>query len=90
MVLLYFIGLNIADALLTSVAIVLGAIETNPILNLFSFELGLPTAMLVKAVFALALGSILWERRKVRVLVVLNYVMVGIVVNNAIIITYTL
>lgn len=90
MALVYFIALNIADALLTGLAIGLGAIEVNPIMILFSFELGLPVAMFVKTLFALALGGILWQRRKVRVLTFLNYAMLGIVFNNMIVITYTL
>ncbi|MEE9325274.1 MAG: DUF5658 family protein [Dehalococcoidia bacterium] len=90
MVLLYFVGLNFADALLTALAIVMGAVEVNPFVDLFSLELGLPKAMLIKILFALALGGVLWQRRKVRLLKVMNYVMLGVVVSNVFVMSYTL
>jgi len=86
----YFIGLNVADALLTGVAIALGAIEVNPVLSLFSVQLGLPKAMFVKTLFALSLGGVVWQRRKLRVLKVLNYIMLGIVISNMLIMSYAL
>ena len=88
--LLYFVGLNFADALLTSLAIVMGAVEANTIQGLFSLEFGLPKAMFIKTLFALALGGVVWQRGKVQVLTGMNYVMVGIVVINAFVITYAL
>jgi len=90
MVLLYFVGLNFVDALLTSLAIVMGAVEVNPFVDLFALELGLPKAMLIKILFALALGGVLWQRRKVRLLKVMNYVMLGVVVSNVFVMSYTL
>lgn len=90
MVLLYFVGLNFVDALLTALAIVMGAVEVNPFVDLFALELGLPKAMLIKILFALALGGVLWQRRKVRLLKVMNYVMLGVVVSNVFVMSYTL
>lgn len=90
MVLLYFVGLNFVDALLTALAIVMGAVEVNPFVDLFALELGLPKAMLIKILFALALGGVLWQRRKVQLLKVMNYVMLGVVVSNVFVMSYTL
>ncbi len=90
MVLRYWIALNTIDALLTGLAIWLGAVEANPILNLFAMRLGNPGMLFVKTLFAIAVGGILWERRKMRVLSGLSYLMVGVVIYNMIVITYTL
>ncbi len=90
MVLRYWIALNAIDALLTGLAILLGAVEANPILNLFAFRLGHPGMLFVKVLFAIAMGGILWERRKVRILTGMNFLMVGVVTYNMLVITYIL
>ena len=39
---------------------------------------------------AIALGGIIWQRGTLRTLTGLNYLMVGIVIYNMVVITYTL
>ena len=89
MVLRYWIGLNAADALLTGVGLALGAVEANPLLNLFAEHLGHPGMLFVKTLSAIAIGGILWERRKTRILRSMNFIMLGVVFYNMLIITYT-
>ena len=86
----YWIGLNAIDALLTGLAIVLGSVEANPVLNLFASHMGNPGMLYVKVLFAIALGGVLWERRKVRILTGMNILMVGVVIYNMLVITYIL
>lgn len=86
----YWIGLNAADAVLTGLAIGLGAQEANPILNLFSSNLGDTGMLFVKSLFAIALGGIIWERRKRRMLMGMNTLMIGVVIYNMLAITYFL
>jgi len=90
MALRYWIGLNAIDALLTGLALALGAVEANPLLNLVAGSLGHPGMLFVKTLFAIALGGILWERRRVRVLAGLNSLMAGVVIYNMLVITYIL
>ena len=90
MVLRYWIGLNVIDALLTGLSIALGGVEANPILNMFALRLGSNGMLFVKTMFAIALGGILWERRKIQTLATMNSVMVAIVLYNMIVITYFL
>ncbi len=90
MALRYWIVLNAADAVLTGLAIGLGAQEANPILNLFSSNLGDAGMLFVKSLFAIALGGILWERRKRRILMSMNTLMIGVVIYNMLAITYFL
>ena len=63
-----WIGLNAADALLTWLAFSMGAVEANTILSVFASSLGSEGMLLVKILFAVAVGGILWNRRKARVL----------------------
>lgn len=90
MALRYWIGLNAIDALLTGLAIALGAVEGNPILNLFALRLGHPGMLFIKTLFAISVGGILWERGTMRILTSMNCLMVGVVFYNMIVITYTL
>ena len=71
-------------------AIALGAQELNPILKLFGSNLGDAGMLFVKSLFAIALGGILWERRKQRLLVGMNMLMIGVVIYKLLAITYFL
>lgn len=88
MALLCFIGLNAADALLTGLALALGAVEVNPVQHLFAAQLGLPNMMALKVLFAVALGGVLWQRRKARLLMLMNYLLIAIVLNNTFTVAY--
>jgi len=90
MVLLAWLGINGADALLTGLSILLGAVELNPFLGTIGLALGIERMLLVKLLLALALGGALWQRRAVRSLKLLNWAMSGVVMYNALIITYKL
>ncbi|MBI4338856.1 MAG: hypothetical protein HY680_02760 [Chloroflexi bacterium] len=90
MALRYWIGLNAADALLTAVALSMGAMEGNPVLTLFALRLGIPGMLFVKALFAIALGGVIWQRGKVRMLMIMNYVMLAVILYNMLTITYFL
>lgn len=90
MALRYWIGLNAADALVTAVAISLGAAEANPLLRLFALRLGMSGMLFVKALFAIALGGVIWQRGKVRMLTVMNYAMLVVLLFNMLMITYAL
>ena len=46
--------------------------------------------LFVKMLFAIALGGILWQRRAMRVLNAMNFLMMMVVVYNIFVITYTL
>lgn len=85
-----WIGLNAADALLTGIAIPLGAIELNPFLSSVATSLSVERMLLVKILFAVAMGGAVLLRGKFRMLRFMNWIMVGVVLYNAMIITYTL
>ncbi len=90
MMLLAWIGLNAADALLTGLSFPLGAVELNPFLGTIALALTLERMLMIKVLFAVALGGALWQRRALGPLRLLNWAMVMIVVYNALIITYAL
>ncbi len=90
MVLRYWIALNAADAVLTALGLALGATEANPVLNAFALRVGHPGMLFIKALFAIAIGGVLWERSKVRMLTGMNYLMTAVVIYNMIVISYTL
>ena len=90
MLLQAWIGLNTADAILTGIAFPLGAVELNPYLAAIAASLSVETMLLIKVLFALAVGGAIWQRRAFRILRVLNFSMVGVVLYNALIITYAL
>ena len=85
-----WIGLNVADALLTGIAIPLGAIELNPFLASVAASLSVERMLLMKILFAVAMGGAVLLRGKTRVLRFMNWMMVGVVLYNAMIITYAL
>ena len=90
MVFRYWLGLNAIDAVLTGLAIALGGAEANPLLNLFAMHMGNQGMLFVKTLFAISLGGVLWNRHKIGLLSKLNYLMMGIVIYNMLVITYTL
>ena len=90
MALLAWVGLNIADALLTGLSFSLGAVELNPFLGTMAIALSVQRMLAVKILFAVAVGGALWQRRAFRILRVLNGAMVLIVAYNALIISYVL
>ncbi len=90
MTLLAWMGLNSADALLTGLALHLGALEINPFLGSIALGLSIERMLVIKTMFAVALGGALWQRNARRPLRVLNWAMVMIVAYNALVITYGL
>ena len=90
MTFLAWIGLNTADALLTGLSFPLGAVELNPFLGPIALALSMERMLMIKIMFAVALGGALWQRRAVRALRLLNWVMALVVMYNALIITYAL
>ena len=90
MILLAWLGLNTADALLTGLSFSLGALEMNPFLATLALALSLERMLLIKLLFAVAVGGALWQRRAYRMFRLLNYSMIVVVMYNALIITYTL
>lgn len=90
MLLQAWIALNAADALLTGVSFTLGAMEINPFLGTIALALSLETMLLIKVLFAVAIGGALWNRRAFRMMKVLNWALVAVVAYNALIITYAL
>lgn len=85
-----WVGLNAADALLTGIAIPLGAVELNPFLASIAASLSIERMLLVKILFAVAMGGAVVLRGKTRMLRFMNWIMVGVVLYNAMIITYAL
>ena len=90
MVLRYWIGLNAIDAVLTGLAISLGALEANVILNLFAASIGITGMLFVKTLMAISIGGVLWERGMFIALNKLNIAMLGVVAYNMLVITYGL
>ena len=90
MALLAWVGLNIADAILTGLSFSLGAVELNPFLGTMALALSVERMLVIKLLFAVAVGGALWQRRALRTLRVLNFAMVAIVMYNALIISYAL
>ena len=90
MILLAWLGLNTADALLTRLSFSLGALELNPFLATLALALSLERMLLIKLLFAVAVGGALWQRRAFRMFRLLNYAMITVVMYNALIITYAL
>ena len=90
MLLQAWIALNAADALLTGVSFTLGAMEFNPFLGTIALALSLERMLLIKVLFAVAIGGALWNRRAFRMMKVLNWALVAVVAYNALIITYAL
>ena len=90
MILHAWIGLNAADVLLTALSFALGAAEINPFLGTIALALSPQKMLLIKLLFAFAIGGALWNRGAFKMLWVLNWALVGVVVYNALIITYAL
>ena len=90
LVLQAWIGLHAADALLTGIAFPLGAIELNPFLASIAASFGAERMLLMKFLLSVAMGRAVWLSGKRRMLRTMNWVMVGVVLYNAMIITYAL
>ena len=90
MIFLAWIGLNGADALLTGLSFPLGAVELNPFLGTMALALSVERMLMIKVLFAVALGGALWQRGATRMMRLLNWAMVWVVMYNAMIITYAL
>jgi hypothetical protein len=90
MMFLAWIGVNLADATLTAFSLNLGGAEINPFLGTLALTLGLPRMLLVKVLFAVAMGGVLWNRNAFRTMRLLNYSMAAVVMYNALLYTYTL
>ena len=67
-----------------------GAGELNPFLGTLALSLSIQQMLLIKVLFAVALGGVIWQRQALRTLRLLNFSMVLIVLYNALIITYGL
>ena len=90
MTLLAWVSLNAADALLTGLSFLMGAREFNPFLGTIALALSAERMLIIKLLFAVALGGVLWQRRAFRTMRVLNWAMAWVVIYNALIITYAL
>lgn len=90
LVLQAWIGLHAADALLTGIAFPLGAIELNPFLAIIAASFGVEHMLLMKLLFSGAMGGTIWLCGKRRMLRTMNWIMLGVVLYNAMIITYAL
>lgn len=55
-----------------------------------ALALSLERMLLIKLLFAVAVGGALWQRRAYRMFRLLNYAMIAIIMYNALIITYAL
>ena len=89
MALVAFIGVNGVDALLTALAVLfMGAVEANPFLGSIALSHGVEKMLLIKVLFSIALGGALWERRALRTLRVVNWILAAVVMYNGLIITY--
>ncbi len=90
MMFLAWIGVNLADAVLTAFSLNLGGAEVNPFLGTLALPLGLQRMLLVKVLFAVAMGGVLWQRNAFHTMRLLNYSMAAIVMFNALVFTYAL
>ncbi|MEK7777473.1 MAG: DUF5658 family protein [Chloroflexota bacterium] len=90
MTLLAWVSLNAADALLTGLSFLMGARELNPFLGTIALALSVQQMLIIKLLFAVALGGALWLRRSFGTIRVLNWAMSWVVMYNALIITYAL
>jgi hypothetical protein len=72
-----FVALNIADAYLTKISVMAGAIEVNPLMA----DIG--SSVLFKGLIAIALACALYFFGKERLLWLLNFVFFGIVLWNS-------
>ena len=85
-----WIGLHAADALLTAVAIQLEGVELNLFLASLADSFSVGRMLMMKILFAVALDGAVVLRGKTGVLRSMNWIMVGVVMYNAMIITYAL
>lgn len=72
-----FVALNIADAYLTRLSLMAGAIEINPLMA------GLGSSVIIKGIIAVALVSALYFFGKEKVLWLLNFGLFGIILWNS-------
>jgi hypothetical protein len=72
-----FVALNMADAYLTKMSLMAGAIEVNPLMVSFG------SSIISKGLIALALVSALYFLGKERILWLLNFGLFGIILWNA-------
>ena len=86
--LLYWVLLNAVDALLTGLAMSLGATEANPILNLFAADMGIIGMISTKTLMGVWIGSVLLDRKMLGALRKLNFAMLGLVIYNMLVITH--
>jgi hypothetical protein len=71
-----FIALNMADAYLTKMSLMAGAIELNPLMA------SLGSSIITKGIIALTLVSALYFLGKERILWLLNFALFGIILWN--------
>ena len=82
---LTFIVLNVADAVLTCIALKKGATEGNPVMNLF--HVTQPLSIVVwKAVFVVAILLILWSSKRLTYLRAASIVLALVCIWNVIVI----
>lgn len=72
-----FVALNMADAYLTKMSLMAGAIELNPLMA------GLGSSIITKGIIAAALVSALYFLGKERILWLLNFGLLGIILWNS-------
>jgi hypothetical protein len=72
-----FVALNIADAYLTKMGLMAGAIEVNPLMSVIG------SSMLLKGLIGIAVALVLYFFSKERMLWLLNIALFGIVLWNS-------
>lgn len=85
-----WIGLNLADAILTLIGFFSGGMESNLFLGGVASTWGLERMLLIKVLLSVAIGGAIWQRRAYSMMKILNVGMLAVVLYNAVIITYTL
>ena len=80
--------MNGVDALLTGLAMSLGASAANPILNLFAADMGIIGMISTKTLMGAWIGSVLLDRTMLGALRKLNFAMLGLVIYNMLVITH--
>ena len=88
--LIAWVVLNATDTLQTWLSLSVGAVEGNALLATLVGSLGLEQAMLVKLVAGVAIGCLLWRGGRRGIWWWLNGAMVGVVVWNMFVMSFTL
>ena len=83
-----WIGVNVIDAFLVALAMAMGGAEGNPFLGFLASYIGNHAMLMVKLALATIIGSILWQRGRLRILIGLNYLMLLVIAYNVVALYY--